>query len=66
MASQAAKDAIFVASESYSGTEIKGPNFNVELTLEGLLESYGRIGFQANGVSRAIELINKMVRFFLG
>lgn len=60
-ASEAAKAAVFVQSEAYEGTRIKGPDFNERHTLEQLLQSYEKIGFQANGLSRAIELIDKMV-----
>ncbi|GAA5948057.1 hypothetical protein JCM3765_007088 [Sporobolomyces pararoseus] len=59
-ASEAAKAAVFVQSEAYEGTRIKGPDFNSKHSLEQLLQSYSNIGFQANGLSRAIELINKM------
>ena len=40
---------------------VKGPDFNQQLTLNELLESYSRIGFQAHSVGKAIELVNKMV-----
>lgn len=62
MASAAAKEAIFVKSEVYEGTRIQGPDFNLPLELDALLESYKTIGFQANGLARAIEIINQMVR----
>lgn len=61
MASEAAKQAIFVKSEAYEGVKISGPDFNEELSLSELLSSYGTIGFQANSLARAIEIINKMV-----
>jgi len=61
MASEAAKAAVFVQSEQYEGTRISGPDFNLRHSLEQLLQSYSTIGFQANGLSRAIELINKML-----
>lgn len=57
----AAKAAVFVQSEQYEGTRIKGPDFNEPQTLESLLQSYERIGFQANGLARAMELVDKMV-----
>ena len=62
MASQAAKDAIFVQSEAFDGVRIKGPDFNLPIELDALLKSYETIGFQATGLARAMELINKMVR----
>lgn len=60
-ASDAAKAAVFVQSEAYEGTRINGPDFNNRHSLEQLLKSYETIGFQANGLARAIELIDKMV-----
>lgn len=59
----AAQAALFVPSEdlSQSGTKIRGPDFNMPYELERLLNSYATIGFQASGLTRAIEIINKMV-----
>lgn len=62
-AAESAKAAVFVQSEDYQGTKIKGPDFNNPHSLQELLRSYETIGFQANGLARAIELIDKMVRF---
>lgn len=59
---EAAKAAVFVQSEDYQGTRIKGPDFNQPHSLQDLLNSYERIGFQANGLARAMELIDKMVK----
>ena len=61
MASDAAKQAIFVKSAPYEGVKIVGPDFNAELSLSELLSSYSSIGFQANSLARAIEIIDKMV-----
>ncbi|KAM0753384.1 Deoxyhypusine synthase [Meredithblackwellia eburnea MCA 4105] len=55
-----AKAAVFVQSEAYDGVRIKGPDFNIPHELDALLKSYDTIGFQATGLSRAIELVNKM------
>ena len=41
---------------------VEGPNFEEEVSLQKLLESYKRIGFQANSLGKAIEIVNKMVR----
>lgn len=41
---------------------VQGPNFDEQITLNKLLDSYNRIGFQANSLGRAIEIVNKMVR----
>lgn len=61
MASEAAKEAIFVASQPFEGIKISGPDFNRPYELQELLKSYETIGFQATGLARAIELIDKMV-----
>lgn len=41
---------------------VQGPNFDERLTLDSLLGSYERIGFQANSLGKAISIVNKMVR----
>jgi len=40
---------------------VQGPNFDERPTLDTLLESYERIGFQANSLGKAINIVNKMV-----
>lgn len=60
-----AKAAVFVKSEDFQGTRIRGPDFNIPHELDALLKSYETIGFQANGLARAMELINKMVSALL-
>lgn len=40
---------------------VEGPNFDEEISLQKLLGSYQRIGFQANSLGRAIDIVNKMV-----
>lgn len=42
---------------------VQGPNFDEHLTLDSLLGSYERIGFQANSLGKAINIVNKMVCF---
>ncbi|TFY56256.1 hypothetical protein EVG20_g8999 [Dentipellis fragilis] len=44
---------------------VEGPNFDKPITLEGLLGSYERIGFQANSLGKAINIINKMRKWRL-
>ncbi|KAI0043135.1 Deoxyhypusine synthase, partial [Auriscalpium vulgare] len=44
---------------------VKGPNFDEPLTLESLLGSYERIGFQANSLGKAINIVNKMRKWRL-
>ena len=41
---------------------IKGPDLSNPITLEELLKSYNTIGFQATGLSRAIQIVDEMVR----
>jgi deoxyhypusine synthase len=40
---------------------IKGPDLSNPITLEELLKSYNTIGFQATGLSRAIQIVEEMV-----
>jgi len=40
---------------------VQGPNFDERPTLETLLDSYERIGFQANSLANAIKIVHKMV-----
>lgn len=40
---------------------VQGPNFDAPLSLLQFLQSYERIGFQANSLGRAIDIVNKMV-----
>ncbi|KAI0663242.1 Deoxyhypusine synthase [Cubamyces menziesii] len=44
---------------------VEGPNFEEEVSLQKLLESYKRIGFQANSLGKAIEIVNKMRKWRL-
>lgn len=45
-----------------SSIPIAGPDFSkAEIGLYELLESYERIGFQATGLGRAVEIVEKMV-----
>jgi len=55
-----AKKEVFKQSEEVKGTEIKGPDFNKDISLDDLIKSYKSIGFQASNLHKAIELIKKM------
>lgn len=44
-----------------SAISVVGPNFDDPISLQKLLESYTRIGFQANSLGKAIDIVNKMV-----
>lgn len=40
---------------------VQGPNFDTPLSLQDFIKSYERIGFQANSLGKAIEIVNRMV-----
>lgn len=40
---------------------VQGPNFDEPLSLQQFLGSYERIGFQANSLGKAIDIVNRMV-----
>lgn len=44
-----------------AAVSVEGPNFDQDVTLAQLLDSYKRIGFQASSLAKAIEIVNKMV-----
>ncbi|TFK75942.1 Deoxyhypusine synthase [Pluteus cervinus] len=54
--------AILQPSEAVSedAVSVQGPNFDSPLSLHQFLASYERIGFQANSLGRAIDIVNKM------
>ena len=60
---QGASSAILKQSEPVpvESVAVQGPNFDERPTLETLLDSYERIGFQANSFGKAINIVNKMV-----
>jgi hypothetical protein len=60
---QDASEAILKHSEPVpdEAVAVQGPNFDERPTLESLLGSYERIGFQANSLGKAINIVNKMV-----
>ncbi|KAH9970806.1 Deoxyhypusine synthase [Russula compacta] len=64
---QGAAAAVLKHSEPVSDDAIpvQGPNFDEPLTLESLLGSFERIGFQANSFGKAIHIVNKMRRWRL-
>lgn len=55
-----AREAIFKESQEFNGKTIEGPDFNKELTLSELINSYETIGFQASNLAKAIKIIKKM------
>lgn len=44
-----------------NAVSVEGPNFDNPHTLESFLQSYERIGFQANSLGKAINIVNRMV-----
>jgi deoxyhypusine synthase len=44
-----------------NAVSVQGPNFDKPLSLQDLLGSYERIGFQATSLGKAIEIVNHMV-----
>lgn len=58
-----ASAAVLLRSEPVpeSAIPVQGPNFENSLTVQQLLQSYERIGFQATSLSKAIDIVNKMV-----
>lgn len=58
-----ASAAVLQPSEPVSSDAIsvKGPQFDNNLSLQDLLQSYERIGFQATSLGRAIRIVDKMV-----
>lgn len=59
----AAHASVLTPSEALpaDSVHIKGPDFNKPVDLFSLLEGYERIGFQATGLAKAIQVIEKMV-----
>ncbi|KAI0347120.1 Deoxyhypusine synthase [Trametopsis cervina] len=62
-----ASAAVLKASEPMPeyAVSVQGPNFDAPVTLDSLLASYQRIGFQANSLGKAIEIVNKMRKWRL-
>jgi deoxyhypusine synthase len=58
-----ASAAVLQPSEpvSDSAISVQGPDFEKKPSLQELLKSYERIGFQASSLGRAIEIVNRMV-----
>jgi deoxyhypusine synthase len=59
----AASSAVLKESDPVpnDAVSVQGPNFDEPLTLQNLISSYERIGFQANSLGKAIHIVNKMV-----
>lgn len=55
-----AHNEIFKKASKIKGVEIKGMNFNDDLSLNEFIQSYKGIGFQASNLYKSIEIIKKM------
>lgn len=66
-APSSASAAVLLPSDPIPDTavSVQGPNFDNPLTIQELLESYERIGFQANSLGQAISIVNKMRKWRL-
>jgi hypothetical protein len=65
-APKGATDAVLVQSEEMPADTplIEGPDFNKVLSLSDLLATYKYMGFQASGLGKAIDIVEKMVSWF--
>ncbi|KIY73727.1 Deoxyhypusine synthase [Cylindrobasidium torrendii FP15055 ss-10] len=63
----AASAAVLQASEPIStdAVPVQGPNFEKPFSLQDFISSYETIGFQANSLGRAIDIVNKMRKWRL-
>jgi deoxyhypusine synthase len=61
--SSSAHANVIFPSESIppDAVHIKGPDLSSPIDLNALLNSYATIGFQATGLSQAMEIIEQMV-----
>jgi deoxyhypusine synthase len=62
-----ASAAVLHPSEPVPDTavSVRGPDFDTDISLQALLASYHRIGFQATNLGKAIDIVNKMVSTIL-
>lgn len=49
----------------HSSISVVGPDFDQDISLDVLLRSYERIGFQANSLGKAIDIVNRMRKWRL-
>lgn len=62
MAKDIVRDSLLKKGKDLDGVEIKGYDFNEGVNYEKLLKSFGSTGFQASHLSKAIEIINEMIK----
>lgn len=46
----------------HDAVPVQGPDFEKKLSFQDFMSSYERIGFQANSLGKAIDIVDKMVR----
>ena len=56
-----ARENLLRDSEEIAGTKIEGYDFNNGVDYSKIIESFGSMGFQASHLSKAIEIVNKMI-----
>lgn len=63
MSAENAHASVLTPSEALpdNAVHVKGPDFSKPIDIMDLLRSYETIGFQATGLARAIEVVDKMV-----
>ena len=56
-----ARENLLREGEEVEGTEIKGYDFDSGVNYSELIKSFHSTGFQASHLSRAIDIVNKMI-----
>jgi len=59
---ETARENVLFESEEPEGESVKGYDFNNGLNYEKLLDSFSTTGFQATHFSKAVEIINQMIK----
>lgn len=62
---QKAKESVFMKSTPLSSDIVKGYDFNKGIDYPAIFASYKTIGFQANAMSKAIDIITHMIKWRL-
>src|SRR3989344_375145 len=57
-----ARKNVLRRSKEASGVSVKGYNFNEGVNYEKMLDSYASLGLQASNFSKAVEIINNMIK----
>lgn len=62
---QKAKESVFMKSTTLNSDIVKGYDFNKGIDYPSIFASYKNIGFQANALSKAIDIITHMIKWRL-